>query len=178
MRTLRRFRTTILIGLLLTGSVIVGLLNQGKATEFVTWQRASQVAPASLVQQIQQENLSGNSQVGDMKVWKIQRPQQSKPLYLIDSRIKGKASLCGALGCAFWGYVPVSDRFQRVLSAYFDPRLPPKIQLFESQNALQNGLPILKVNQLEKQQICQYQYEFNGKGYELMETRLLPQRYE
>jgi hypothetical protein len=162
--------------------LLLGVLHKGISGELAHWQVMSEGAPANLIRQIQQDNLKGNTNVRAMKFWQISQPGQSKLLYLIDSRTAHQDSrqpLCGELGCAFFGYVEIQkNRYERVLSAYLNPRLPPNVALFEPLQRLQNGLPILKVHQLEQQQIRRYRYEFNGKDYEIVETQLLPQRYE
>ncbi|WP_448287529.1 hypothetical protein [Phormidesmis priestleyi] len=45
-------------------------------------------------------------------------------------------------------------------------------------NKLQNGLPVLTVNQLENKQIRQFIFAFTGNSYELVETHLLSKVYE
>jgi hypothetical protein len=162
--------------------LFLGVLHKGVSGELAHWQVMSEGAPANLIRQIQQDNLKGNTDVNAMKYWKIVQPEQSKLLYLIDSRTvntRSKQPLCGELGCAFFGYIETrKNQYERVLSAYLNPRLPPNVALFEPLQSLQNGLPFLKVHQLEQQQIRRYRYGFNGRNYEIVETQLLPQRYE
>jgi hypothetical protein len=147
------------------------------------WQHASEAAPPGLMEQVVRENISPNAQVnsGQMKIWKIQRSGQPAPMYLIDSRVASSATtspLCGASGCAFFGYVRQGEGYRRVFASYLDPRLPPNIPLFELVNHSSNGLPVLKINQLEGNQSQQLTLTFNGQMYEVTETQLLPQRYE
>ncbi len=182
----RRARRFTIVGLLIGAIVWLGVMNQSASVE-LGWREASRSAPSGLMQQVVQENLSSEfkGDSGRMKIWRIQRSGQSKPLFLVDSRIANEAEqpttnpLCGASGCQFFGYIPAqNNRYQRVLAAYFNPRLPPKISLFDVTDKLQNGLPVLTVNQLEKRQIRQLIFAFKETSYELIETQLLPDIYE
>ena len=176
-----------------TGLVIVCVLSVigfytalSQSSDANGWQRGSDAAPAGLMQQVIQENIAPDFQVdsGRMRVWRIQQSGQPDPLYLIDSRVASAAEsasanpLCGASGCAFFGYIQQGDRHQRVFADYLDPRLPPNIPLFEVPHKLQNRLPVLIVNQMENNQIRQLTLSFNDREYEVTETQLLPQRYE
>ncbi|KAM3099287.1 hypothetical protein ACKFKF_15145 [Phormidesmis sp. 146-12] len=186
LRSGHRMRFFTIAGLMISAIVVLGIINQSASVE-IGWREAAHNAPPELMQQVVEENLSSDfkGDSGRMKVLQIQRSGQSKPLFLIDSRIANEANqsagnpLCGASGCQFFGYVSTqNNRYQRVLAAYFNPRLPPKIQLFDITHRLQNGLPVLTVNQLEDKQIRQFIFAFNGKFYELVETQLLPKVYE
>ncbi|MGF1499992.1 MAG: hypothetical protein ACFB8W_24665 [Elainellaceae cyanobacterium] len=149
------------------------------------WQ-AAKSAPSSLIQQVAAENVGSTSpiDVSQMRVWKIRQSGQSVPLYLIDTRTTDPENsaqanpLCGALGCAFLGYLPGDEGYQQVLGIYLDPNLPPNIPLFQLSEALHNELPILQVKQLEGHQIQQLTLTFNGQEYEVTQAELLSQRYE
>lgn len=177
-----RFRFITFASLILAGTIAV-LAIKSAAGE-MGWQTAAQSAPPGLMQQIIQENFklgfAGNT--APMKVWKIMRSVQAKPLFLIDTRTGKQAHanpLCGALGCQFLGYIPVgNNHYQRVLTAYFKPQLPPHIALIEPTPSIHNGLPTLKINQLEGKQIRQLTFAFNGKVYSTVESQLLPKVYE
>ncbi|MEO0537718.1 MAG: hypothetical protein AAF215_28130 [Cyanobacteria bacterium P01_A01_bin.123] len=154
------------------------------ATE-TNWQSASH-APSKLLDQVVSDNLPSDLSIDatQMQVWEIQLAGQPAPLYLIDTRVADNAEdpagnpLCGALGCAFFGYVLTDGNYEKVLDAYFKPELPPEVPLFELAEALQNDLPVLKVNQLEGDQIQQFTLVFNNGQYENVEIQTLPQRYE
>lgn len=154
------------------------------ATE-TNWQSAAN-APSELLDQLVSDNLPADLSIDatQMQVWEIQLAGQPAPLYLIDTRVANSAEdpagnpLCGALGCAFFGYVLTNGSYEQVLDAYFRPELPPEMSLFELAEALQNDLPVLKVNQLEGDQIQQFTLVFNGEQYENVEIQTLPQRYE
>ena len=185
-RSGHRMRFFTIVGLIIGAIVMLGVINQSASVE-LGWREAARSAPPGLMQQVIQENLSSNfkGDSGRMKIWQIRRSGQSKPLFLIDSRIANEADqptenpLCGTSGCQFFGYVSTqNNHYQRVLVAYFNPRLPPKISLFDIADKLQNGLPVLTVNQLENKQIRQFIFAFNGKSYDLIETQLLPKVYE
>lgn len=185
MRLRLRFRLIGLVGLILISTIAV--LAMKSASVETGWQEAARSAPPGLMQQVVQENLSAGftGDTGQMKVWRILQSGQSKPLFLIDTRSTNEAThpgenpLCGALGCQFFGYLSTAkDRYQRVLSEYFKPQLPPKVSLIEPSQTVQNGLPILKINQLEGKQVKQMIFAFNGKTYDVVETHLLPKVYE
>jgi hypothetical protein len=173
----------IAVALILSG---VGLIDKQAAASDADWSHAAQSAPSELLEQIRTETLSPNApvDVGRMKVWKVQQSGQTQPLYLIDSRVTDSAErsnanpLCGSSGCAFFGYLATMNGYQQVLNVYLDPRLPPNVPLIELGDGLQAGLPVLKVNQLEGDRIQLLSLSFNGQKYEIIETQLLPQRYE
>ncbi|MGF1498406.1 MAG: hypothetical protein ACFB8W_16520, partial [Elainellaceae cyanobacterium] len=150
-----------------------------------SWQFAKS-APSDLMQQVLAENIGSPSLVdaSQMRVLRVQQSGQPTPLYLIDTRTadssnsSGGNPLCGALGCAFLGYLPGDEGYQQVLGIYLNPNLPPDIPLFQLSEALHNELPILQVNQLEGHQIQQLTLTFNGQEYEVTQAELLSQRYE
>jgi hypothetical protein len=162
----------------------VGLADRQASANDAAWSYAAQSAPSELMTQVRAEHLSPDAAVdtGRMKVWKIQQSGQTQPLYLIDSRVADAANstnpLCGASGCAFFGYLVTASNYQQVLNIYLDPRLPPHIALIEVINTLQSGLPVLKVNQLEGDRIQQLTLTFDGTQYQVTDTQLSPQRYE
>jgi hypothetical protein len=151
------------------------------------WQDAGKQVPNKLILRIIQDDLHPGIpvDVGRMKIWKIKLSQQDRPLYLVDSRITDLAErpranpLCGASGCAFFIYeLTDSQSFQPIWSNYLNVNLPPTVPLFEPVNDLRNGLPVLKINQMESKRIRQSNITFNGKVYEVTQTTLLPQIYE
>ncbi len=158
-----------------------------KATSQPQWQLAKDAAPVELMAQVIQENLQPGTPVdtGQMKIWRVQQVNQNVPLYLIDTRVANAAEqpqgnlLCGVQGCLFLAYIPAgSGHYQRVLSLYLNPHLPPKIVLLQPTAALQAELPCLMVSQLEQPKIRTTQFCFNGSIYEIVETQLLPEVYE
>ncbi len=179
-----KLRLLFLMSILLT-LAIVFTLNQHAFSQD-QWRFAKDIAPPGLVDQIVQENFQSSSPVeaGNMKVWKIQQPQQREPLYLIDTRVthdskQARANpLCGQQDCLFLGYVPKRDRYQRILNLYLNPHLPPKMALWRSLSELNNGLPCLVAQQLVQEKIQAFKLCFNGQVYEITETQRLPKRYE
>lgn len=174
------------MALLVVLLVLPGISDRSVSTETETWQRAAEIAPSRLMEQVRTEHLGTEATVdlGRMKIWKIWRSAQSHPLYLIDSRIADAARypqanlFCGQSGCAFWGYISVNHRYQQVLASYFNPRLPPDIPLFSLTGNLQNGLPMLQVNQLEDDRLWQYTLTFSGKTYDITEANLISETHE
>lgn len=180
-----RLRFIAIVSLILASTIAV--LAMKSASVETGWQEAARSAPPGLMQQVVQENLSSDfaGDVERMRVWRISQSGQSKPLFLVDTRSINGATrpnenpLCGALGCKFLGYVSATkDRYQQVLANYLKPQLPPKISLIEPTSTIRNGLPTLKINQLEGKQVKQSVLGFNGKEYEVVETHLLPKLYE
>ena len=141
------------------------------------WQLAQEVAPLPLLSQMMQDNLSPTFPVdpGQMQMWKVQVAGQRQPLYLVDSRVEGRdmQPLCGAIGCAFFGYIPQDGGFQRVLATYLNPHVPPDRSLIEPTTTVDNGLPRLVVNQLGAEGFQQYTLGFNGQVYEIQQIDTL-----
>jgi hypothetical protein len=151
------------------------------------WHDAAKSAPTGLMAQVIQDNISPDLPIdaGRMKVWKIQQPEQSKPLYLVDSRVANLADyphanpLCGVTGCAFFAYISLKEgEFQQVWSEYLNVNLPPGILLIEPSHELKHGLPKLRINQMKGKQVQQLQLTFNGKVYETTNILLLPKNYD
>lgn len=185
MRLRLRFRLVAIVSLILTSTIAV--LAMKSASVETGWQNSARSAPPGLMQQVVKENLSSDftGDTGRMKVWRIFQTGQSKPLFLVDTRSMNEANhphenpLCGALGCKFLGYVSTAkEQYQQVFANYLKPQLPPKVPLIEPTPTIRNGLPTLKINQLEGRQVKQSVLAFNGKGYEIVETQLLPKVYE
>ncbi|PSN12052.1 hypothetical protein C7293_21825 [filamentous cyanobacterium CCT1] len=141
------------------------------------WRLAQEVAPLPLLSQLMQDNLSPTFPVdsGQMQMWKVQVARQRQPLYLVDSRVEGieMQPLCGAIGCAFFGYIPHEGGFQRVLATYLNPHVPPGRSLIEPTTTVDNGLPRLVVNQLGAEGLQQYTLGFNGQVYEIQHIETL-----
>jgi hypothetical protein len=147
-----------------------------------TWQLGQMLAPPKLLQQVAQDNLNPDFPVdpGQMRILKIQQSRQAQPLYLIDARL-GQAApqpLCGAAGCAFWGYRPTKSGFQKVFAAYLNPHLPPGTPLVEPLPILENGLPQLTIHQLDGTVLQHLTLAFNGQTYAIAQVDYLPISYE
>jgi hypothetical protein len=151
------------------------------------WHGTGNRVPTKLMLRIKQENLHPEIPVDveRMRIWKIQKPEQSHPLYVVDSRITDLAKyprvnpLCGASGCAFFIYEQTEHQdFQRIWSNYLNVNLPPTIALFALEKDFSKGLPVLTINQMEGKRIRQSHISFNGNVYEVTQTNLLPQIYE
>lgn len=144
------------------------------------WMILSNVAPPGLMTQVAADNLTPqvDTQLGSMNVLRPWQSGQAKALYLIDSRAASQSPeespLCGALGCAFYGYVP-DDRggFQQVLNLYLDPHLPPEIPMIEASEQLHEDMPELIIHQLEDRQLLRMRLTFNNERYEVVETQYL-----
>jgi len=185
MRLRLKFQFIAFAGLILVGAIAVFAMKS--ASVETGWQEAARSAPPGLMQQVVKENLSSDfaGDTGRMRVWRVFQTGQSKPLFLVDTRSKNEANqphqnpLCGALGCKFLGYVSTAkDQYQQVLANYLKPQLPPEVPLIEPTPTIRSGLPILKINQIEGRQVKQSVLAFDGKGYEVVETQLLPKVYE
>ncbi|MEL6491571.1 MAG: hypothetical protein ABG776_08380 [Cyanobacteria bacterium J06555_13] len=171
-------------GIALSLPLIVGVYQVWPRAENSAWQSVASVAPPGLMMQIARDNLAPgfDEQVGQMKMMRPWQSGQVKALYLIDSRTADLStqenSLCGALGCAFFGYVPTdageqNESFQSVLSLYLDPSLPPEIPLIEVTNTLFNDMPELVIHQLEDDQLIQMRLVLSNEQYEVVETQYL-----
>jgi hypothetical protein len=176
----------VVLATLLIGLSLLGTFRNRASADAANWSYAVNSAPSGLIQQIVANHLSQNLPVdsGRMKVLTVQLPGQKQPLYLVDSRITNLAQyphvnpLCGASGCAFFGYIPTEQQFREVWNAYLNVNLPPNVSLFESPDALQNDLPVLKTNQMRGNRVEQSHWSFNGQEYEVTKTLLTPRTYE
>ncbi|MBE9136951.1 hypothetical protein IQ254_07005 [Nodosilinea sp. LEGE 07088] len=141
------------------------------------WQSAQEVAPLALLSQMMQDNLSPTFPVdpGQMQMWKVQVAGQRQPLYLVDSRVEGSETqpLCGAIGCAFFGYIPHDIGFHRVLATYLNPHVSPGRDLIEPTTTMEHGFPLLVVTQLGNEGLQQYTLGFNGEVYEIQQIDTL-----
>jgi hypothetical protein len=150
------------------------------------WKLAADAAPPGLVAQIQAEMLSPKyaAETGKMKLWEIEISGQQHSLYVINAQtanlVKPNANpLCGDAGCAFFAYIPTGkEQYQQVWNAYLNVHLPPKVILFEVPDTLRNGMPVLKINQLQGRRVQQLHLTYNGQTYEVTTTLLTPQTYE
>jgi hypothetical protein len=183
----QRLTDSIVILVLLTAIIVLFATFNSAFSSTHHWQDVENRVPNELLLRIIQDNLRPEIPVdaGRMKIWKIKSSKQSRPLYLVDSRITDLANrpranpLCGASGCAFFLYQLTDNRsFQPIWSDYLNVNLPPTVPLFEPVNDLHNGLPVLKINQMEGKRIRRSRLSFNGKVYEVTQTTLLPQIYE
>ena len=160
--------------------LIIGVYQVWPRTENGDWQLAEEIAPKALMEQVAAENLNPDFDVplGQMKMLKLSQSGQAASLYLIDSRLAGSPTredpLCGALGCAFFGYVPINDGYQSVLSLYLNPNLPTDVPLIEASETLQNDMPELTIHQLEGAQLLRLRLVLNDGRYEVVETQYLP----
>ncbi|MGB3788420.1 MAG: hypothetical protein WA949_10450 [Phormidesmis sp.] len=166
-------------GLAISLPLVIGVYQVWPRSESSAWQTLASAAPPGLMTQIGEEHLTSgfDEQLGQMKMMKSWQPGQMAALYLIDSRTAdfstGNSPLCGALGCAFFAYIPVDDGFQSVLDLYLNPRLPPNISLIETTDNLHNDMPELIVHQLEGDQLIQMRLALNNQQYEVVETQYL-----
>ena len=164
----------LLVSLVILLTLVVGLWSRSSQTG---WRLAQDVAPLPLLSQMLEDNLSPTFPVdsGQMQMWKVQVAGQRQPLYLVDSRIEGieMQPLCGAIGCAFFGYIPHDTGFQRVLATYLSPHVPPGRPLIEPTTTVEHGLPRLVVNQLGTEGFQQYTLGFNGQIYEIQQIDTL-----
>jgi hypothetical protein len=157
-----------------------------QSSDTLRWQSALNVVSEELLQRIIEENTAPGFHLDkeEVRALKIQHSGQPAPLYLIDFRTSDFSQslpvnpLCGASACAFFGYIRQGNNYQRVLSIYLNPHLPPNIPLVQTTDELQNHLPVLSVKQLEDTHIRQLTLSFNENEYEVTETKLLSQSYD
>lgn len=172
--------STIAGGAAIALSLIIGVSQVWPRSESNTWQPLASAAPPGLMVQIGEEHLSSGfgEQLGQMKMLQPWQSGQMRALYLIDSRMAyvstGNNPLCGALGCAFFAYMPTEEGFQNVLNLYLNPHLPPDVVLIETSETLHNDMPELLIHQLEGDQLIQMHLVLNNGQYEVIETQYLP----
>jgi hypothetical protein len=147
-----------------------------------TWQLGQTVAPPELLERVIQDQFNPEFPIdpGQMRILKIKQSRQARPLFLIDARLAPLETqpLCGAAGCAFWGYRRDQSGFQQVFSAYLNPHLPPGTPLVEPLPSLDNGLPQLTVHQLDGTVLQHLTLAFNGQVYAIAQVDHLPISYE
>jgi hypothetical protein len=168
-----QFRVVVLSSIILIPGLF--LLYRGQAQ--TRWQLVAEVLSIDFQQQILKENIQPNTNVnvGQMQVLRAGQ------LYLIDTRLRQASKesqihpLCGAENCLFLGY---NLKRQRVLNVYLNPKLPPKVLLLQPIDESREGLPCLRINQLEQHKIRTSKLCFTGTTYETLETQLLPEVYE
>lgn len=180
-----KFKTTLISGgVAIALPLIIGVYRVWPRSDNSEWQIAADVAPPGLMMQIATDNLAPafDAQLGQMKMLRPWQSGQTKALYIIDSRTADLTTqdnpLCGALGCAFFGYIPTENGFQNVFSVYLDPHLPPNVQLLEASDELHQEMPELVIHQLENDQLLQLRLVLNDEQYEVVETQYLPQKDE
>ena len=176
-----RLRCLFLIALVFVLMITVAFNRNAASQDH--WRLAKGSAPIELLDQLVQDNLNPDTTIepGQMKLWIVQQPHQSQPVYLTDTRVTQDQQfnpLCGQQNCLFLGYVQTRDRYQRILNVYLDPHLPPKIDLWQATSELQHGLPCLTAHQLVQQKIQTFKYCSNGIIYEVIETQQFPHRYD
>jgi hypothetical protein len=150
------------------------------------WKLAADAAPPGLMAQIQAEMLNPKyaAEVEKMKLWEIEIPGQQHSLYVVNAQtaslVKPNANpFCGNAGCAFFAYISTEkEKYQQVWNDYLNVHLPPKVTLFEVPDTLRNGMPVLKINQLQGRRVQQLHLTYNGQTYEVTTTLLTPQAYE
>ena len=173
MKRVLRFKP-LLVSLVVLLTLVVWLWPRSSQTD---WRLAQDVAPLPLLSQMLEDNLSPTFPVdpGQMQMWKVQVAGQRQPLYLVDSRVVDSEiqPLCGAIGCAFFGYISYDAGFQRVLATYLNPHVSPGRSLIEPTTTVEHGLPRLLVNQLGVEGLQQYTLGFNGQVYEIQQIDTL-----
>jgi hypothetical protein len=161
---------------------LIILVTRPQPTQTPGWQTGD-TAPTSLIEQIISENIYPGKAFDSshLRIWKIKQSGQHEPLYLINTQVPKiieDSRLCGSLGCAILGYQPATRHYQQVLNVYLNPHLPLEIPFIELSDSIQNGLPVLLVNQMHGHHLQQITLTFNGHQYEATETTLFPKRYE
>ena len=174
MKRLLRSKFILIIVLLMT--VCVGILYARSPQP--SWQLAREAAPPALLTQIEANNLHPDVMVdaGQMSVLKLQQAGQAQPLYLIDARLVDSETqpLCGAAGCALFGYIRDQSSFRQVLATYLDPHLPPGQTVLQPTGDLHQGLPTLVAMQLVETDLQQLTLVFDGETYAIDRLDYLP----
>ena len=135
------------------------------------WQSVEN-APRGLVQQVAKENFSQvHSQIDLQKMGVMKIQGQKQPLYIIDPR---NDSLCGAAGCAYFGYISYRNGYHKVFSVYLNPNLPPQTPLITTTSKITFGLPCLKFTQLRSNRFEVIEWCYNGEKYNFFSSSLKP----
>ena len=135
-------------------STLIGLVGCSSVAT-VPWRPATEVMPPAMVEQLIQSQTSVKPEaMANLKkstaAWKI--PGKQGNLALVDFNT---SQLCGTLGCQYVGLWLQDQQTEPkpVMVAYFKPRLPKSVPLFESTPAEipydTSPLPCFAANQLE-----------------------------
>ena len=151
----------------------------------VSWLPATELTDSNTLTEIVQTHTSDftaplESLVKQMRGWRYGGKKSILKVYDFHN-----PHLCGYIGCLYVGYLQPaqldSAEFAReVFSAYINPHLPPHIPLLQAKQdereSVAQGLPCLVFNQLElSDHLRQLEYCFNGRFYQLTDSRLLAQ---
>jgi hypothetical protein len=160
-------------------STLIGLVGCTSVST-VPWRPAAEVMPPTMVQQLIQTQTSVKPEVVESlkksaAAWKI--PGKQGNLALVDFNT---SQLCGALGCQYLG-VWLQDKQTEpkpVMVAYFKPRLPKSVPLFESTKAEvpydTSPLPCFAANQLEGTNLRRSTLCFQNGGYSVTGSTVKP----
>lgn len=180
-RIIPSLKVLLLFGGSLLLTITIALNHYASSQE--QWQFVQNSVPSELLTQLAQENIQPGKEI-DTRRMKRLKVQQSHLLYLFDMRVAYSEKhsrenlLCGQSNCLFAGYIRKGKHYQRVLNLYLDPRLPPRISLWQVLPELRDRLPCFIVQQLVQQKIQVSKLCFNHESYEIVETQYLPNRYE
>lgn len=179
------------IALFLSGSNQLATL-QYQGLDEGAWQYALHSAPLGLMEQVEAEfppEVAINP--NRMKVLHVQQPNQSIPLYIINSRLQYECPptgcsdaanpLCGWKGtCTYFAYLQERNSYRRVLRDEFNPFFPPEVKepfLSLSDRPIQ-GLPCLRFSEMRSsmsaQEISRRMFCYDGSNYISVANEIVP----
>lgn len=162
------FRIGLSIFLLLSVLLSLGGCSLNAAT--VTWNKAVDFVPSSVVRQVIVENtgLNPKASAENILAWKVTGKDGNFILFNFNT-----PDVCGVLGCLYAGYwFKKYQPITQVFLSYLNPKLPPGEKLLAVGNNHGLLLPCIIVMQTEKQQIRQLNYCFNGNHYQVADSQV------
>ena len=161
----RIFHFSLAFFLLLGTLFLNGCTNNSIAASPWRWEQADSISPA-LLQLAVSENTSTLNSLNNVLVASIPT-QDNNQLYVFDYN---SPDTCGKLGCLYVVYLSKGESsYQRVLSLYLQPNLPPKhslISISSESNTSASLLPCLEVKQVEQDALHNLTYCFDGRAYQ------------
>ncbi|OYE00766.1 hypothetical protein [Nostoc sp. 'Peltigera membranacea cyanobiont' 232] len=158
------------LGIFLLLSILMSLGGCSLNAATVTWNKAANVLPATVVEQVIVENTELNAKVSAKNIlaWSVEGKDGRLAVFNLNT-----PDVCGALGCLYTGYWLRKDRpITQVFLSYLNPNLPPGKHLLEVGENRGQALPCIKVLQTEQEQLRQLNFCFNGTGYQLADSQL------
>lgn len=158
------------LGIFLLLSILMSLGGCSLNAASVTWNKAANVVPATVVEQVIVENTELNSKVSAKNIlaWSVEGKDGRFAVFNLNT-----PDVCGALGCLYTGYWLRKDKpITQVFLSYLNPNLPPGKHLLSVGENRGQALPCIKVLQTEQEQLRQLNFCFNGTGYQLADSQL------
>lgn len=158
------------LGIFLLLSILMSLGGCSLNAATVSWNKAANVVPASVIEQVIVENTELNTKASAKNIlaWSVEGKDGRFAVFNLNT-----PDVCGALGCLYTGYWLRKDKpITQVFLSYLNPNLPTGKHLLSVGENRGQALPCIKVLQTEQEQLRQLNFCFNGTGYQLADSQL------